>query len=223
MPSGQGWLRISYLRLLVTPNCSGLVASTMVFFSYHNSFAPLLGNAQTQGNAPLTHCILLRSTVCHYLRVRSHRHFLQKSLHDPYLFPTGFHINFYHTYSIYFKFPPLPVCHNFSIFGKQLRASFGISTQQRHEDYAALNRAMVQWLALAFEFMAMEVHGNLRESFDTSQKENMANPVLLIFLSLKSRIISITLWKEEGWKEERKEGRKKREGKNGKRQGDNLK
>ena len=170
MLSGQGWLAISYLWLLVTPNCLGLVASTMVFSSYHNSFASLWAML-THSRFPLTHCILLRLTICHYLRVRSHSHFLQKSLHDPYLFPTGFHINFYHTYCIYFEFPPLPVCHNFSIFSKHWRARYGISTQQRHEDCAELNRAMVQWLALAFESMAMEVHGNLRESFDTSQKE----------------------------------------------------
>lgn len=170
MLSGQGWLGISYLWLLVTPNCLGLVASTMVFSSYHNSFASLWAML-THSRFPLTHCILLRLTICHYLRVRSHSHFLQKSLHDPYLFPTGFHINFYHAYCIYFEFPPLPVCHNFSIFSKHWRARYGISTQQRHEDCAELNRAMVQWLTLAFESMAMEVHGNLRESFDTSQKE----------------------------------------------------
>ena len=56
----------------------------------------------------------------------------------------------------------------------------------------------------------MEVHGNVRESFNTSQKEKMANPVLLVFLSLKSRIISITLWKEEDErKKEKREGRKR--------------
>lgn len=71
---------------------------------------------------------------------------------------------------------------------------------------------MVQCLGLAFESMAMEVHGNLRESFDTSQGEKMANPVLLIFLSLESRITShpsCCRRKKDEREKEKKEGRKR--------------
>lgn len=46
--------------------------------------------------------------------------------------------------------------------------------------------------------MNMGGYGNLRESFDTSQEKRIANPILLIFLSLESRITSIILWKEKG-------------------------
>lgn len=44
----------------------------------------------------------------------------------------------------------------------------------------------------------MEVYGNARESLDTSQGKKMENPVLLIILSLESRITSITMKIEEG-------------------------
>lgn len=59
--------------------------------------------------------------------------------------------------------------------------------------------------------MNMGGYGNLRESFDTSQEKRIANPILLIFLSLESRITSIILWKEKGNDGRQKEKKKEKD------------
>lgn len=63
---------------------------------------------------------------------------------------------------------------------------------------------------MLLESMAMEVYGNLTESFDMSREKTMANAVFLIFL--ESRITSITLLKGKekvGRQKEKKEGWKR--------------
>lgn len=88
-------------------NCKLLIIACFyhVIFSFHSAFVHAISFVGNVHMFPLTHLILLRLIINHYLRVRSSSH-LQKSMHDPYLFPIVFHIIFYSTYRIYFNYLP---------------------------------------------------------------------------------------------------------------------